>query len=433
MARGSPDRPAARRAVAAPPRRRRADQPQRGAAARAPGGDGGRRARRRDGRGRCRGALLGHSGDAPPAGLVPVGDDADFAGALRRLALAASPALCARLGDAGRSARRGGRTRRGHVEAYARSTRRIGPSAEADGLTPTAAPTARRSNGRGHSAAWADGPRGEPEARRVRLSARYPGRPSAPRLPTTLGPTPTEGTYPFEGGGVTSWADVVLRGLPESDVHLLAVTGSSALGAQERAAAHVRSVQTRAAVRRRRADRVHATLPSRSRRRCCAASSDGAERRRAPVRAALPALSRRWSARGRRRGPARGCPRPSPSTSAGTTTAPRSARAPRGDAFRDWSLAGAALDGEAEPSLGDLVQALRWVYNFLLPITVPVPQTDVTHATLAGFGALAGVVAQQERGVPLIVDRPRHLPARALHRLRPRARTRFSRGACCCA
>ena len=37
------------------------------------------------------------------------------------------------------------------------------------------------------------------------------------------------GTYPFEGGGVTTWCDVILNGLPDIDVHLIAVTGSTAI------------------------------------------------------------------------------------------------------------------------------------------------------------------------------------------------------------
>ena len=71
-------------------------------------------------------------------------------------------------------------------------------------------------------------------------------------------------------------------------------------------------------------------------------------------------------------------------------------------AFRDTVLAQEA-GSDVEVTLGDLVQGLRWLYSFLLPITLPVPRADVTHATLAGFAGLAGVIAKLERGTPLMV------------------------------
>lgn len=49
-----------------------------------------------------------------------------------------------------------------------------------------------------------------------------PDRPSRePGLYSVL--LTTEGTYPFHGGGVSTWCDVLLQGLPEVDFHLLAV------------------------------------------------------------------------------------------------------------------------------------------------------------------------------------------------------------------
>ncbi|MEO0560061.1 MAG: GT4 family glycosyltransferase PelF, partial [Bacteroidota bacterium] len=53
--------------------------------------------------------------------------------------------------------------------------------------------------------------------------------------------------------------------------------------------------------------------------------------------------------------------------------------------------------------LDDLIRSLRWMYSFLLPITCPVPRTDVSHATLAGFAGLAGVIAKLEYGTPFMV------------------------------
>ncbi|MBV8480714.1 MAG: DUF3492 domain-containing protein, partial [Actinobacteria bacterium] len=52
-----------------------------------------------------------------------------------------------------------------------------------------------------------------------------PGREARPGVTTAL--LTTEGTYPFEGGGVSAWCDVLVRELPEVDFTVLAITGSS--------------------------------------------------------------------------------------------------------------------------------------------------------------------------------------------------------------
>jgi hypothetical protein len=35
----------------------------------------------------------------------------------------------------------------------------------------------------------------------------------------------TEGTYPFVGGGVSTWADILVNNLPEFDFYIYAITG----------------------------------------------------------------------------------------------------------------------------------------------------------------------------------------------------------------
>jgi glycosyltransferase involved in cell wall biosynthesis len=60
-------------------------------------------------------------------------------------------------------------------------------------------------------------------------------------------------------------------------------------------------------------------------------------------------------------------------------------------------------DGAAEPSAFDFTTSMRWLYNFLMPLSVPVPRTDVAHATIAGFSSLSCVIAQREHGTPVIV------------------------------
>ncbi|WP_412067567.1 GT4 family glycosyltransferase PelF [Rubrivirga sp. IMCC43871] len=221
----------------------------------------------------------------------------------------------------------------------------------------------------------------------------------SPRRPSVL--LTTEGTYPFEGGGVTAWADVVIHGLPDVDVHLLAVTGSTALRLHRELPEHVKSIVavplfgSAEPTEFTRHDEPFATTVLRRAR----TSEAVVESRFIPlVERLLDALQRpeeagwdearlirdlnRYFVRYDHRASFR---------AEGTW-----------EAFRDTMLAQAAGEDVA-PSLGDMVQALRWLYSFLLPITVEVPKTDLAHATLAGFAGLAGVIAKVEHGTPLVV------------------------------
>ncbi len=55
------------------------------------------------------------------------------------------------------------------------------------------------------------------------------------------------------------------------------------------------------------------------------------------------------------------------------------------------------------PSVFDLTTAMRWMYNFLMPLQAPVPETDVVHSTIAAFTGLAGVIAKHEYGSAFLV------------------------------
>ena len=200
---------------------------------------------------------------------------------------------------------------------------------------------------------------------------------------------------------MTSWADIVLRGLPEFDVHLVAVTGSTALRLHKELPPHVRSVQAvplfgaAEPTEFTRWDEPFATTVLRRAR----TAPSVVERRFVPLLVRLlEALERPETA-----GPAeaelvrdlnRYFVRFDHRASFRSEATWR--------AFRDTVLAQEA-GSDVAVTLGDLVQALRWLYSFLLPITMPVPRADVTHATLAGFAGLVGVIAKLERGTPFMV------------------------------
>lgn len=61
------------------------------------------------------------------------------------------------------------------------------------------------------------------------------------------------------------------------------------------------------------------------------------------------------------------------------------------------------VNNKQEPRVFDITFGMRWLYNFMMPLAVPVPDVSVTHATLAGFPAIASIAAQYEYGIPYIV------------------------------
>lgn len=59
--------------------------------------------------------------------------------------------------------------------------------------------------------------------------------------------------------------------------------------------------------------------------------------------------------------------------------------------------------GEA-PKVFDITFGMRWLYHFMMPLAVPISsKVDITHSTLAGFPALASIAAKYEYGIPSMV------------------------------
>jgi len=56
-----------------------------------------------------------------------------------------------------------------------------------------------------------------------------------------------------------------------------------------------------------------------------------------------------------------------------------------------------------EPKILDLTNAMRWFYHFLMPLAAPIPAVDVCHSTLAGFPALSSIAARYEYGTASLV------------------------------
>ena len=60
-------------------------------------------------------------------------------------------------------------------------------------------------------------------------------------------------------------------------------------------------------------------------------------------------------------------------------------------------------EAEEMPSAYDITTTMRWLYYYLMEIHAPVPETDVAHATIAGFSGLMGIISKLEYNTPFIV------------------------------
>lgn len=210
----------------------------------------------------------------------------------------------------------------------------------------------------------------------------------------------TEGTYPFMGGGVSTWCDILCRELEEYDFTLYAVTGEPEVRLQYELPSNVRSiVHIPLFGAQEPADFILASVPAR----------ELAARRRAtrPARVAerfVPLLRRLLAAIGAEDSP----------EDDGRLVWElwsyfqehdwwRTWKAPATwEAFLDATAAG-PRDGEAPPTLAEAAAAMRWLSSYLLALSAPVPRTDIAHTTIAGFPGMAGVVAAYEHGTPYIV------------------------------
>ncbi|HET8775380.1 MAG TPA: DUF3492 domain-containing protein, partial [Thermoanaerobaculia bacterium] len=55
------------------------------------------------------------------------------------------------------------------------------------------------------------------------------------------------------------------------------------------------------------------------------------------------------------------------------------------------------------PSIFDLTECLRWLYHFLIVLTVRIPKVSVTHSTAAAFCGIPCITARVRNGTPMIL------------------------------
>jgi glycosyltransferase involved in cell wall biosynthesis len=64
-----------------------------------------------------------------------------------------------------------------------------------------------------------------------------------------------------------------------------------------------------------------------------------------------------------------------------------------------------ALPGPAyqHPSLFDLTESLRWLYRFLMVLNVRIPRTTLTHSTAAAFCGIPCIISKVRHGTPMVL------------------------------
>ena len=222
----------------------------------------------------------------------------------------------------------------------------------------------------------------------------------------------TEGSYPYVGGGVSTWCDILCRELAEYEFITYALTGAPEVTLRFELPPNARRVTHLPLWGvSEPAESVLAHIPaSELARRRHKTTYEAIRTEFAPL---LRRLMRKVLARG---GPAQLHPIDDGRVMWEMWRYFRSHdwkltwRSPvTWQVFTDSILAayaGAGSHGEPapeSPSVGEMAGALRWLYHYLTPLSAPVPDVDLVHSTIAGFPGLAGVIAKHERGTPMLV------------------------------
>jgi glycosyltransferase involved in cell wall biosynthesis len=61
-----------------------------------------------------------------------------------------------------------------------------------------------------------------------------------------------------------------------------------------------------------------------------------------------------------------------------------------------------ASDNHYEATLYDFTVGMRWIYRFLIPISIDVPKMDISHLTLSGFPVIPALVLKYKYGTPIV-------------------------------
>lgn len=73
------------------------------------------------------------------------------------------------------------------------------------------------------------------------------------------------------------------------------------------------------------------------------------------------------------------------------------------DAFKELAVTYLEKDDTTSATLFDITVALRWLYRFLMPFSMPVKKADLCHITLSGFPLIPALALNYQYGTPLMI------------------------------
>jgi glycosyltransferase involved in cell wall biosynthesis len=213
----------------------------------------------------------------------------------------------------------------------------------------------------------------------------------------------TEGTYPFHGGGVSTWCDALISNLPEIDYSLLAVAMHPYVQQRYALPANVSGLVTVPLWGTEEPAEYSWDRPfSELLRRRWTTTADVIDAEFVPAFASFLDLAlqgmgdiddlsgamlrlHEWF---------------------GRHDYHYAMRTP--EAWKSFqkvitSLRGRGVLDVAEPSYAELAESLRLLYRFLLVLNVETPEVDVVHSTAAGFCGIPCVIARLTRGTPYLL------------------------------
>ncbi len=217
----------------------------------------------------------------------------------------------------------------------------------------------------------------------------------------------TEGTYPFAGGGVSVWCDILCKELPQVSFTLLTITGHPNVAPKYELPPNIRKlIHIPMWGTQEPAEYILANVPFAEIHARKGRTTDSV------IEAEFVPLLRQFL---------QGMEAPeSEGTRCGRTIyemwryfqrydwnvtwkSEPAWRAFVQEVLRPYEERPEDFLPDEVPSLYDLTTAMRWMYNFLMPLNAPIPVTDVVHTTIAGFAGLAGIIAKQAYGTPFLV------------------------------
>lgn len=206
----------------------------------------------------------------------------------------------------------------------------------------------------------------------------------------------TEGTYPYGVGGVSTWCEQLMSGLADHTFSVVAVIANPHAVARYRPGPNVRVGAVPLWGNELLEEQVPRSLSSVLARR-------RALRHGAVEREFLPLFERLTENLMLETDAAEGV------AECITGLADFAVRHDLREAFADrraWDVMSAKLRGHplyAKASLEGTIESARAIYRYFLPLTVPLPVADVTHATAAAFCALPCIAAKRRHGTPFLL------------------------------